>query len=190
MIAGRGLRRAGLVLAASLGACGDSAPTVVLAPVDLFASPAEAFAQGDSVAVLTVLDAATAQEVQLTTGASVSVRVSHATVVRIAQPSRATVVAAGARITADLHVAISQLDSDGHVTGRIDNPYADTPGRARFDLGRTVLATLGADLTDATAWRVWDAYQLSPDGTLLAEPALGFAAGTPVATLFGSLHPP
>ena len=47
-----------------------------------------------------------------------------------------------------------------------------------------------ADATDAAAWRVREAYALDASGDALAEPALGFAAGTSVAALFSAIPAP
>lgn len=183
--------RWGTALAAvSALACGSDPLRVDRAPVALARSPAEVFAGGGSIAVASALDDGEAREVALSAGARVSVRVYGATVARAAQPAGARALEPGARATLDVHTAITQLDPGGRAVGRIEDPFADTPGRARLARGRGVLAVLGDDDTDGAAWRVREAYALDAAGTALAEPALGFAVGTALDALFAALPPP
>lgn len=176
--------------AASALACGGDPVRVAQAPATLARNPAEVLAAQGSIAVAAVLDDGAARDVALASEAQVSMRVYGATVTRASQPSTARALTAGARVILDVHTAITQLDANGRVVGRVDNPFADTPGRARFTAGRSYLTVLGDDATDADAWRVLEAYSLNAAGDALAEPALGFSAGTAVASLFAAIPAP
>lgn len=174
--------------AVSALSCADDPALVSQSPVELARSGAEVFAGGGSVAVAAVLDDGAAREVSLEAEARVSVRSHSATVARAAQPVGATrTLAAGARVTLGVHTAITQLDASGRAVGRIENPFADTPGRARLAAGRRCLVVLGDDATDAAAWRVREAYALDAAGAALAEPALGHPVGTSLDALFAAL---
>jgi hypothetical protein len=177
-------RWAGVLAAATALSCADEPVPVSQAPTALSASVGEVLRAGSSLAVVAVLDDGVPREVAITAGAQVSVRVYGATVARVAQPSGARPLVAGGRATLDLHTAITQLDPSGRAVGRIENPFADTPGRARLAAGRRVLAVLGDDVTDEAAWRVYEAYALDAAGGALAEPALGLGAGASVDALF------
>jgi len=170
--------------------CGSDPVRVEQAPVTLAGSPAEVFANRGSIAVAAVMDDGVAREVTLSSEAQVSLRAYAATVSRAAQPAGARALTAGARVTLDVHTAITQLDAAGRVVGRIQNPFEGTPGRARPTAGRRLLAVLVDDVTDESAWRVLEAYALDASGDALAEPALGFAAGTTVAALFSAIPAP
>ena len=185
------IRRWGTALAAvSALACGSDPVRVEQAPTTLAANPAEVFADHGSIAVAAVLDDGAARDVALAADVSVTLSVYGATVTRSSQPSAARALPVGARVTLDVHTAVTQLDATGRVVGRIENPFVGTAGRAHFTTGRSYLTVLADDVTDAAAWRVQEAYSLNAAGDALAEPALGFAAGTPVATLFAALSPP
>lgn len=181
-------RRGAALVAVVAMACADDPPNVYRAPVDLPASPEAAFARGLSVALVTVADAGTPRTVDVSPEARVSMDVFGATAARAAQPSGVRAIAAGSRVVLDVHVAIAQIDASGRIIGRIDNPFDDASGRARFTTGRRLLVTLAPD-GDA-AWRVWDAFQVGTSGDVLAEPALGFAPGTTLDALFAALRPP
>jgi hypothetical protein len=170
--------------------CADDPVPVSQAPATLAASPAAVFAEMGTIAVATPTDDGAAREVALSSEAQVSLRAYAATASRAAQPAGARPLAAGAAVTLDLHTAITQLDASGRAVGRIENPFAGAPGRARLAAGRPVLAVLGDDALDATAWRVREAYALDAAGAALAEPALGFAAGTTLDALFAALPSP
>ena len=176
--------------AVSALSCASDPVRVEQAPTTLAASPAEVFADRGSIAVATVLDEGVAREVALGAEVSVTMSVYGATVSRSSQPSAARALPLGVRVTLDVHTAVTQIDSTGHALGRIENPFVGTAGRARFTTGHSYLTVLSDDVTDAAAWRVQEAYSLNAAGDSLAEPALGFAAGTPVVTLFGALSPP
>ncbi len=181
-------RRVAVLVAVAAAACADDPVSVLRAPVALSQSPAEVFAQGFSVALLAVTDDGVARDVALTPEARVSMRVYGATVTRASQPTGARALTADARVTLDVHTAITQLDASGRIVGRIENPFDDTAGRAGPTRGRSVLAVLGPDGDEA--WRVWEAYQVGTSDDVLAEAALGFAAGTTVETFFTALQPP
>lgn len=179
--------RWGTALAAvSALACAGDAVRVLPATVALSRSPAEVFAAGASLAVVAVLDDGVGREAALAADAQVSLRAYGATVGRAAQPPSARALAAGARVTLDVHTAITQLDAAGRAVGRIENPFADAPGRARLARGRSVLAVLADDAVDASAWRVLEAYALDPAGGALGEAALGHPAGTPLDAVLGA----
>lgn len=183
-------RRLAALAALSTLACGSDPVRVEQAPVTLSRSPAEVFAGHGSIAVAAVTDDGQPRTVALSSEAQVTLRAYAATVSRAAQPAGATGLTAGARVTLDVHTAITQLDASGHVVGRIENPFEGTPGRARPSAGRRLLTVLAEDPTDATAWRVLEAYPLDASGDALAEPALGFAAGTTVDALFAAIPAP
>ena len=181
-------RRGAALVAVAAVACADDPVPVGRAPAALSQSPAEVFAQGFSVALVAVTDDGVARDVTLTAEARVSMRVYGATVTRASQPSAARMLATGGRVTLDVHTAITQIDANGRVIGRIDNPFDDAAGRARPTRGRSVLVVLGPDGDEA--WRVWESYQVAPSGDVVAEAALGFAAGTTLDALFTALRPP
>ena len=176
--------------AVSTLACGSDPVRVEQAPVTLARSPAEVFESHGSIAVAAVMDDGQSRTVTLSSEAQVTLRAYGATVSRAAQPSGARALSSGARVTLDVHTAITQLDASGHVVGRIENPFEGTPGRARPSAGRRLLTVLADDVTDASAWRVLEAYALDASGDALAEPALGFAAGTSVDALFAAIPAP
>ncbi len=181
-------RRGAALVAVAAAACADDPVPVVRAPAALSQSPAEVFGQGLSVALLAVTDDGVARDVTLTAEARVSMQVYGATVTRASQPTGARALSSGARVTLDVHTAITQLDANGRVIGRIENPFDDAAGRARPSRGRSVLAVVGPDGDEA--WRVWEAYQVGSSGDVVAEDALGFAAGTTLDALFTALRPP
>lgn len=181
-------RRGAALFVAAVAACADDPAPVLRAPVALSPGPAEAFAQGYSVALVAVTDDGTPRDVTLTAQARVSMRVYGATLTRASQPTGARALAAGARVTLDVHESIAQLDANGRVVGRIENPFDDAAGRARPTRGRPLLALVAPDGDEA--WRVWEAYQVGTGGDVLAEAALGFAAGTTLDALFAALRPP
>jgi len=181
-------RRCAALVAVAAVACADDPVPLVRAPATLSQSPAVVFAQGFSVAVVEVTDDGAARDVALTAEARVSMRVYGATVTRASQPTGARTLSSGARVTLAVHTAITQLDASGRVIGRIENPFDDAAGRARPTRGRSALVVLGPDGDEA--WRVWEAYQVAPSGDVVAEAALGFAAGTTLDALFTALRPP
>ncbi len=178
--------RYGAVVLALLSACSAPEVTEQRAPVDGFNDPRVAFSQGWSVAVLSANGDGARRVYPLGSQASVTVESLPSAVIDRAQPAGARALAD--TVTASLHTAVTQTDSDGEPVAVIVNPFDDTPARAALRRGRRVIAVVSDDMLVTEGWRVWSSWQLSPDGSVLAEPGLGFPAGAAVSEVMSALR--
>lgn len=182
----RAFPRRGALFFALLSACSAPEVTEQRAPVDGFSDPRTAFSQGWSVVVLSANGDGARRVLPLGSQAQVTLTSYPVTVHDRAQPPGARELTSPA--TASLHTAVTQTDADGYPVVVIVNPFDDTPARAALRAGRRVIAVVSDDALVTDGWRVWSSWQLSPDGTVLAEPGLGFPAGATVSDVMSALR--